>query len=686
MGRIALIATYDNAFLGIRYMSACLKQAGHDCVMITFKNQYDFINPGATPGLPDPVLGGPTGVTEHELDLLVDLLREKKVDYVGLSVISHYIQVSQLITQHLRKVAPDIPLIWGGIDVTMHPNQAIGYADICVLGEAERTIVELVEALDQKKSLEGLRGVWFRNDKGEVIKNPLAPTIDDLNALPFPDWDFSNYFAITSNRLIRSQLTPDGFITPWRRIVLTSRGCPFTCSYCFHGSESVKHNEGFDERVRRRSVENVIAEMKWLRDTTPGLQHYAFNDEVFTLMPPWIEEFSNRYAQELKGLEFSYYTYPKTTKKPFLDSLKKAGLQDVVIGIQSGSDRLNKEDYARPTTKKDAISACNLINSYGLEYHIDMLGDSPFETEADYRESVDLLLKLPRPYNVIGVYKLHFYRNYGHTNHAFDKGIELVQVNENTWLAPYKPEYTFWEALYYIAALGYFTPEGMAPFMDCAYLREHAEALTELSEALKHHQYIFTESCEKKRKDRYLSELERDLAKVLGSRPVAAWISFKNRFSGNGGWIHTKEYRKSTQRVFGGASSAAGGQHTSDVEANLTLIKNLSAVSDACIAHLRNSPALQKNPVGLMQLADSFHKHAYVEVGDHIMVKNDYMRMLEDDLGRLRGSRPVKWWIQYKNRREGNWLVLQPEKVDWASNMPDLRLSPTRLYAHTNRP
>jgi radical SAM superfamily enzyme YgiQ (UPF0313 family) len=676
MGKFAFIATYDNAFNGIRILSSCLKNAGHETLMITFKNQFDYTISDAEPGLPDPVMGTPTGVTQRELDLLVELLVEHKVDYVGLSVVTHFCQVAQLVTKHLRKALPQVPVIWGGIDTTMFPKRAIEQTDIIAIGECELSLVELVAALDAGRSLEGIEGVWFRNANGEIVRNGRPKTLKNLDELPFPDWSWDNYYAISRNTLYPNIITSDGFITPWRRVVMTSRGCPFACAYCFHGSHAVRNNEGFDESVRRRSVDNVIAELKYLRETTPGLTYISFFDEVFTLMPKWIVEFSERYSKEI-GLDFSYYTYPKTTKKVYLDALIKCGMQDVVMGVQTGSDKLNRDIYNRTTSKKNVLDAAELINSYGIEYHIDLLGECPLEQEEDYRETVDLMLRLPRPFNIIGVYKLHFYRDYHLTLEAQKQGHELTQVNENTWVAPSRPEYKFWENMFYLAALGRFTSQGIEPFMNCGVLRENQQALDELVVAMQRLQYIIVESVEKKRKDRYIAEMEGDLAKICGVLPVRLWVGLKNAL--HGGWIDTASR---LQDAVPGADQPAGS-----FDSNIKQVQEMTGISDQALSFFANSKTLRDNPVALEDLVLSLRALYCAPGSGEAITKDEYIRLLETNIAKLRGSRPVKWYIDQRSRKtDDKWLVGGTGKGEWIEDLPDMAAQPTRMYDDTNRP
>ena len=129
-------------------------------------------------------------------------------------------------------------MVLGGAQATVCTEQSLraGF-DCAVLGEAERTIVELVENLDRDRMLE-TRGIAFLNDAGEVVKTPDQPLIEDLDSLPFPARDLYDYDAFRA-------------AGGWEFGMMSSRGCPFRCTFC-----QPTLNMIFG-RMRQRGPENV---------------------------------------------------------------------------------------------------------------------------------------------------------------------------------------------------------------------------------------------------------------------------------------------------------------------------------------------------------------------------------------------------------------------------------------------
>jgi Fe-S oxidoreductase len=131
------------------------------------------------------------------------------------------------------------------------PDDALQHCDYVVRGEGEETVVELLEALSDGGKPYGVKGVSFW-DGDQIVHNPPRPLVQDLDSLPFPDLD-----------LIVGKENMS--VTP----ILTSRGCPYNCTFC-----SV--TEMFGHKFRRRSVENVMEELRLLKPRS-----VFFYDDIF---------------------------------------------------------------------------------------------------------------------------------------------------------------------------------------------------------------------------------------------------------------------------------------------------------------------------------------------------------------------------------------------------------------------
>ena len=124
-------------------------------------------------------------------------------DLIGLSFMSQYFDRAAQITEHLKKRL-DIPIIWGGTHPTCRPDQCIQFSDMICIGEGDLTILELVEKLSKKESYSDIKNCWFKKD-GRIIKNIEGEIIQNLDELPYLDYDLEDHYVLepVSNDIIQ---------------------------------------------------------------------------------------------------------------------------------------------------------------------------------------------------------------------------------------------------------------------------------------------------------------------------------------------------------------------------------------------------------------------------------------------------------------------------------------------------
>ncbi|GAH48371.1 unnamed protein product, partial [marine sediment metagenome] len=131
------------------------------------------------------------------------------------------------VTQCVQKTA-GIPVVWGGIHPTVRPEECLQYADVVCIGEGESSIVELAARIDNGEGRRNIPGIWAKDSQG-IIKNPLPPLIQDLDALPFPDYDCDTNYILRGQDFLR--LSADVFaIEAADYHTLCTRGCPHNCA------------------------------------------------------------------------------------------------------------------------------------------------------------------------------------------------------------------------------------------------------------------------------------------------------------------------------------------------------------------------------------------------------------------------------------------------------------------------
>jgi len=513
--RIALISPYDEFALGIRSISSFLKARDHEVFRIFFKTVFELwrwpeisVSDGAGEVGPRGFFAHPCRVTTREADLLIEKLADLRVQLVGISLSSNITNLGEFFTRRIHQDL-GLPVIWGGVDPTIHPGKAVEVADFVCEGEGEFAMAELIAALEAGQRAPEIEGVWTRKPDGTIYRRPIRPLITDLDALPYCDWDPSSEFFLWADEIIPGFVTPPHTRVHLEVPVLTQRGCPYECTYCCYSV--LKKRYPGQKFVRRRSVENVIGEMQQLRQRFPTIEKFFFHDDVFTINPTWIEEFAEGYAREV-ALPFVAFTHPSSCTRRMLEPLKRAGLIEARIGIQSGSERILRQCYNRQTSREQILRSVQLIHDLGLGLVVDLIGYNPMETEEDLRTTLDVLLQLPRPFRISMVNPLCFYEGLPITEKALAAGVTLTRPagGGNKFEQVVTPYMRFWAALMGLTMFDLDPQKVMLPLADDPHLREHPEILENLRRALYKMNFLDGETAEMP-KDGYISDLRRQL-------------------------------------------------------------------------------------------------------------------------------------------------------------------------------
>lgn len=299
-------------------------------------------------------------------------------DYIGLSVSTVDFPKSVKLARTLKKVLA-IPIIIGGPHVTALPEEVLAYTcfDVGVLGEGEVTIVELIRSLAAGRRLSSVKGIAFR-EKGKVIKTLPRPFIDDLDGLPLPARHLMPKLSLYHPTPATYKKLPVGSM-------ITSRGCPNRCSFCFRGV--------FGHRWRFRSPLEVVGEMESLLDNF-GAQEIRIWDDTFNADIDRVKEICRLIIK--RGLRFSWTCLGRVNRadKKMFELMKKAGCWQISYGIESGND-LILASLQKGITKTMVKKAIELTYQTGIQSLGFFILGLPGETEATMRETIDFAKSLP---------------------------------------------------------------------------------------------------------------------------------------------------------------------------------------------------------------------------------------------------------------------------------------------------
>jgi radical SAM superfamily enzyme YgiQ (UPF0313 family) len=431
--KLLLISLQSNAYVtGLKYITASVRANGHDAQILL---------------LP--------GYLEKDLHPEIEkFIRDYNPDLIGIGLMSIEFYPAKNFTRLIREKF-QTPVIWGGVHVIITPGECLKYADYVCCGEGEMAVVSLLDHLRDKgrSIIPQIPNIWV-NDNGQIIEQPKALPESDLDSLPFQEYLPDYYYVFHKNKIINFTGNPHLF----RRyalyggtchMLITTRGCPFHCGYC--ANSYLMHVYG--KKVRARSVENVMEELKQVKKDPYVLYVNIEDDCFFVHSQEWMKKFCEEYKKHI-DLPFIVRAIPTMLDREKLFMLKEAGLSWVIMGVQSGSDKVNFDIYDRKIHFSSVIKAAELISEAKAAPFYEMIVDNPYETEETEMETINSMAKLKRPY-AISLAHLTFFPGTPIAERAIkDKivdpeaylyrypvKIDMTYRNKLLYLAPYIPRF-----------------------------------------------------------------------------------------------------------------------------------------------------------------------------------------------------------------------------------------------------
>jgi anaerobic magnesium-protoporphyrin IX monomethyl ester cyclase len=320
---------------------------------------------------------------------------------IGLTATTPTINIALATMSAIRAVNPDVVGLIGGVHSTFLPQQVLTQCpalDIVVRGEGEETLLEIAKSLNEF-SWEGLggrsqgssrqhlfselvskiSGIAYRDPNDFTVRlTPPRPVIKDLDTLPFP----ARHLVTFDKYTIQGSKTSIGSI-------ITSRGCPFACSYC---ASSRVLGLGF----RCRSSTNVADEVTLLHEKY-GHSDVEFIDDIFTLDRKRARDFASEMRKRRLDVKWGASSRVDTIDRALMEDMKKGGLSTLYFGVESGSQRvlnlMNKRitlDKARAAFKTAKGCMINTVGSFMLGY--------PGETLDEIKQTMKFAIELDPDY------------------------------------------------------------------------------------------------------------------------------------------------------------------------------------------------------------------------------------------------------------------------------------------------
>jgi len=376
--------------------------------------------------LPLSVLFVGTAIKNYEVHI-IDLRIEKdwkskikefkNIFAVGISSMTGY-QISSGLecAKFVRKINNKIPIIWGGIHPTLDPIKTLKnkFVDYIVIGEGEKTFPELLKTLSRKLDLKGLLGIGFKKD-GKIVINKERELIN-LNEYPIP-----NYNLLNVQNYITTQTKGERDIC-----MITSRGCPHRCAYCYNPV----FNKG---KYRYISAKNVIKHIKYLLDNF-NISAIHINEDNFFVNKERVKKICKIIIKEKIKVNLRTtcrVDYIKRYSVKFLRLLKRAGFNELYIGVESGSNRVLSL-IKKGLTKEQASLICEKLKEANISPKFSFMGGFPTETREEVIETLKLMEKLVSKNNKTYCSSIQLFSPYPGTE-LFDLAIKYGFNPPNTF-------------------------------------------------------------------------------------------------------------------------------------------------------------------------------------------------------------------------------------------------------------
>lgn len=467
--RTALISLYDLENNAVRILAPVLRREGFFAMEIYFKDwKNNFFSP-------------PTG---RELENLIKLLRDNNITHASISLrASAYLKVATQLTRLIQEKL-NIPVIWGGTHVILCPEESLQVADMICIGEGEYAFPELARRVRDGVDISDSPNMWIKRN-GEVFRNPLLGLIQNLNELPFRDYTSPHKYVISGNTVVQG----DPMIHDPVFQIITSRGCPYHCSYCYN-STLRKLYAGMGRYYRVRTVDSIIAELKQAKGIFGNLRRIKFDDEVFNFEEDWLEEFRVKYKKEI-GLPFECFTEPKLVTMERFSRMKDAGLSIVYMGIQN-SFRITEELYDRTVPEEKVKESAEIFHRLGLDARYQVILDDPLSTTEDKDRLFRLLMSFRRPFELY-LFSLTVFPNTELSRKLLEQGLitedQIEGKDTKTFRQlrvdlgyPRSPEDRYWAALLVLLTKRFIPKSLLWKFHESESLRRNPWPLVTLAQ------------------------------------------------------------------------------------------------------------------------------------------------------------------------------------------------------------
>lgn len=311
----------------------------------------------------------------------VDWVKKEDPDILGFSVLSSSLKEARKIAERAKKENPNICVVLGNYHPTFNAERILKkYPDVdfIVRGEGEYTSLELARCLKKGESLKKVAGITYGDNDGKIVATPERPLTKNVDSLPFPNRRLTDYEY--ASRIFGIKTATKKFTS-----LLSSRGCPFHCTFC----ACRKFARGV---WRPRSVENIVEELEFLY--SEGFREFLFVDDNFTLNPRRVVKFCKMLKK--KKLKIEWFCDSRVDNCGFdtFREMVKAGCRTLYFGMESANQRILDYYKKRITPEQSKIAARNARKA-GMDIIVgSFIVGAPDETRKEIQNTLQFAQKI----------------------------------------------------------------------------------------------------------------------------------------------------------------------------------------------------------------------------------------------------------------------------------------------------
>ncbi|NCS71533.1 MAG: radical SAM protein, partial [Candidatus Aenigmarchaeota archaeon] len=385
------IGYYNRYFpLGLAYLASVLRKEGHEVLIYdadcnVSPSKMDFTR------LEDSYPDYLKSLKDENHPILQEVshtISNFNPDIVGITVWTTFAASAFKIASLCKEYDRSVPVVMGGPHVSIKYDEVLKICpdvDFLIRGEGEETFLELVRMIGERwgnknATFNNIKGISYRQN-GEMVHNPQREFVKDLDAIPFPARDLL--------------LNKDSYNSEDMGLLMTSRGCPYNCSYCATGI--------WKRKVRYRSVDNIIKEIKFLIDAY-GTKQFTFKDDSFTVNKKRVLELCDRLIKEKININWDCNTRVNLINEDLLSKMKKAGCNSIKVGIETGSEKILKL-MRKGITFEQCRKSANLFRKVGIHWTGYFMMGLPSETKEEVYQTLKFMKELKPDFASFSVYE-----------------------------------------------------------------------------------------------------------------------------------------------------------------------------------------------------------------------------------------------------------------------------------------